>query len=539
MDNEYRLIGVPGAGKTTTLKRRIEKLVSEEGYDPSDIITTSFSRAGAREIAGRVNLPEENCATLHSFCFRALGLKKEQVADGNEANLKNWAQVAPQYALSGKGGETALEVQPVGSTGKTLGDHLMAEYQWNRARLIPREAWSKSVRDFAQAWEDFKDQNGLIDFTDMIEMCEGSMLPRCAWLFVDEAQDMSPLELRLVRDWGRYVERYILAGDPNQAIYHFKGADGEGFYNPPIPPERTHVLKRSWRLPPQVVKEALYWQTYPTPIQPNEGDGLVIRTGESLRRPDYSLRALEKALETEETVMFLASAGYLLGPLIAELKRRSLPFHNPYQITQGMWNPLRRETLGALEEVLERRARLGVVWKLVRHLPAHQVFHRNRKGMLEKEAKARGGPIMSAEVLSEYLLPHAVDALLSGDPWALVNLLYLGGDDTRSLRYALEVIARHGIEAARNPRIVVGTIHSVKGGEADQVFLWPDLSPAASKAWHASEQDRAATQRAIYVGMTRARKALYLGRYTELGVDWWRDAPRLATEEEEDDVIVI
>lgn len=278
MTNEYRLIGVPGAGKTTALKRRIEKLVSQDGYDPSDIITTSVSRAGAREIAGRVQLPEENCATLHSFAFRALGLQEKQVADGNPANLKQWAADFPLYGLS-RVGELATDLQPVGAAGKTLGDELMARYQWLRARLVPREDWPPAVRTFAEAWEGWKDENGLFDFTDMIEQCEGAMLPRCAWLFVDEAQDMSPLELRLVRDWGRYCERYILAGDPNQAIYHFKGADGEGFYNPPIPAERTHVLKRSWRLPQQIAETARRWQTFSTPVEPQAATGSVIYTG--------------------------------------------------------------------------------------------------------------------------------------------------------------------------------------------------------------------------------------------------------------------
>lgn len=535
MTNEYRLIGVPGAGKTTALKRRIEKLVSEEGYDPSDIIATSFSRAGAREIAGRVDLPEENCATLHSFCFRALGLDEKRVADGNAANLRSWGAAFPLYALSGAIDPTDL--QPVGATGKTLGDELMARYQWLRARLVPREDWPPAVLAFAQAWEDFKDQNGLIDFTDMIEMCEGSMLPRCAWLFVDEAQDMSPLELRLVRDWGRYVERYILAGDPNQAIYHFKGADGEGFYNPPIPPERTHVLKRSWRLPKNVAEVAARWQTFPTPVEPRPEPGAVTYTGDTLDGA-RTLGMLEALLGEDKSAMLLATAGYMLGKLLAELRRRALPFHNPYQFKNGAWNPLSAKRLGAVEAWMAGKADLGVIWKLTEHLPAKQAYHPNRKGMLEQEAKSRQPAPADWENLT-YYFPEGVAAMLaSREPWTLINLLHLGGDKTRGLRYTLEVIARHGLEAARNPRIVVGTIHSVKGGEADCVFLWPDLSPAARKAWREGEADRAATQRAVYVGMTRARERLYLGSLREEGLDWILDAPSSAFEEE-DDVIAI
>lgn len=537
MENEFRLIGVPGAGKTTALKRRIEKLVLEEGYDADRIIATSFSRAGAREIAGRVNLPEENCATLHGFAFRALGLQEKQVADGSAANLKAWSEAYPLYALSSQSNPT-IELQPIGAASKTRGDELMAHYQWLRARLVPREEWSPAVLVFARAWEGWKSENNLVDFTDMIEMCDGSILPHCDWLFVDEAQDMSPLELRLVRDWGRYVERYVLAGDPNQAIYDFKGADGEGFFNPALPPERTHVLKRSWRLPKNVATLAKRWQTYPTPLVPSEEMGAVIYTGIPLGEV-HTLDLLGELLAEGKTAMLLTTAGYMLNKLLSELRRRALPFHNPYQPKNGAWNPLNPRRLRALEAWLAGRADLEVIWRLTEHLPANQAFYPNRKTMLKQEAKSRTPAQADWENLTYYFPPSIATALASRDPWKLINLLHLAGEKTRGLRYTLEVIARRGREAAYNPQIIVGTIHSVKGGEADCVFLWPNLSPAARKAWLGGKEGQDAARRAIYVGMTRAREQLYLGRLrgNDEGLDWDLDAPNIGMEE--DDVITI
>jgi hypothetical protein len=60
------------------------------------------------------------------------------------------------------------------------------------------------------------------------------------------------------------------------------------------------------------------------------------------------------------------------------------------------------------------------------------------------------------------------------------------------------------------PRVVVGTIHSVKGGEADVVFLFPDLSQAGDAAYQRHGPPRDSVIRTFYVGMTRAREALYL-----------------------------
>jgi superfamily I DNA/RNA helicase len=56
----------------------------------------------------------------------------------------------------------------------------------------------------------------------------------------------------------------------------------------------------------------------------------------------------------------------------------------------------------------------------------------------------------------------------------------------------------------------VGTIHSVKGGEADVVFLFPDMSQAGDAAYQRHGPARDAVIRLFYVGMTRAREALYL-----------------------------
>ena len=60
-----------------------------------------------------------------------------------------------------------------------------------------------------------------------------------------------------------------------------------------------------------------------------------------------------------------------------------------------------------------------------------------------------------------------------------------------------------------SPRVIVGTIHSVKGGEADVVFLFPDVSPAGDAAYQKHGPQRDSVIRLFYVGMTRARHTLY------------------------------
>jgi DNA helicase II / ATP-dependent DNA helicase PcrA len=71
-------------------------------------------------------------------------------------------------------------------------------------------------------------------------------------------------------------------------------------------------------------------------------------------------------------------------------------------------------------------------------------------------------------------------------------------------------LARGSSALEESPRVIVGTIHSVKGGEADAVFLFPDLSPAGDAAYQRHGPQRDSVIRLFYVGMTRARHALYI-----------------------------
>ena len=61
-----------------------------------------------------------------------------------------------------------------------------------------------------------------------------------------------------------------------------------------------------------------------------------------------------------------------------------------------------------------------------------------------------------------------------------------------------------------DPRVIVGTIHSVKGGEADVVYLFPDLSQAGDAQYRVAGSPRDSVIRVFYVGATRARETLYI-----------------------------
>ena len=79
------------------------------------------------------------------------------------------------------------------------------------------------------------------------------------------------------------------------------------------------------------------------------------------------------------------------------------------------------------------------------------------------------------------------------------------------VRFPAEVAVRRGPQALLDtPKVVVGTIHSVKGGQADVVYLFPDLSQAGDAQFARGGVASDSVIRQFYVGVTRAREKLYI-----------------------------
>jgi superfamily I DNA/RNA helicase len=96
--------------------------------------------------------------------------------------------------------------------------------------MIDRQLWPASVLNFEKLWTDYKEQNRLLDFTDLIEtsLSDVRFAPgHPSVIFADEAQDLNRTQLTLVRNWGERAEFFIVAGDDDQTIYSFTGATPE------------------------------------------------------------------------------------------------------------------------------------------------------------------------------------------------------------------------------------------------------------------------------------------------------------------------
>jgi len=232
-------------------------------------------------------------------------------------------------------------------------------------------------------------------------------------------------------------------------------------------------------------------------------------------------------LEEGKSAMVLATCGYMLAPTVSLLRREGLPFHNPWATRRGDWNPLaHRKGTTTVDRLLSFLRPDPSAWppgmaRMWTHedlalwselLNTREALLPRAKAAIKAAAETEGyreAPIawLLEHVFAEEALGHALDL---DTAWLLDHAL---AAKRKALEYPVAVVQRAGAPALRErPKLIVGTVHSVKGGEADVVLLFPDLSTAGMREFASGDAGRDAVRRCFYVGMTRARETLLLCR---------------------------
>jgi DNA helicase-2/ATP-dependent DNA helicase PcrA len=528
-----RLIGAAGSGKTTELLRIMEAALPKLGGDPLRLGFASFTRAARAEAVSRAAAAwnvspsmldgEGWFRTVHSTAKRCLGIGPGQLIGDKAADIE-WISNALGVKIS-----TTLD-EEVGRQKFVGGQEGAALNAWDHARntLLPLDEVVRRARrldddvpDYAavvriaERYEAAKRIEDRLDFSDLLLRFsglrvhptdgvqrvepEGDLPPVSAWLF-DEQQDASPLLdaacKRLVS--AESVKWCYVVGDPFQAIFGFAGSSAECFLGWPAEKERT--MPKSYRCPKPILElgerclRRMHKGYFDRGVAPADHEGRIF---------DTETEVPLTAARPDEEWLFIARTNFEAGRLYASLHAAGKPAR---WVKQPEGVTTRGQGLAALYALEKGKPVKGTEWgRAVELLPT---VNKSKEPMLARGVKTGWAKkhaddwdvIFPNELEKVGATAPLIEKIRSGEWCSLVDR----GQEWR--RHA----ERWGTELASNSRIRVGTIHSVKGMEADNVALLTTTSRRVEQSREDCHAQHDEECRIAYVGVTRARRNLYV-----------------------------
>ncbi len=486
------IVAGPGTGKTRTLTHRIAYLCAEMNVFPHRCLAITFTRRAAEEMRSRLDaLMGESAADITVGTFHAVGL----------TILKENAKAAG------------------------LGPG------WRIADDAEREAARDQAGDDDAAYTKLLRQQDLVDLDDLLTVPLGLLRDDPAlvekyrrqwqWIFVDEYQDVDDTQYELLRLLSPADGNLCAIGDPDQAIYSFRGADVGYFlrFNEDFTDARLVRLTRNYRSSAPILAAAVQAIAPSSLVSGRRLDPARVNPESPLLGRYYAASVADEADFVVRTV----------DELVGGLSHRSLDSGriDSRAVAPGTLSfsdiAVLYRTDAQARAVVDALSRAGVPVQKRSHnrlrdrpgvqVLARELRHAGGQGTLPARVKA------AAQTLAQRYAAPTLDAeqLAPEDVWSAAELLaplaHRIGDDPARL---LQEIATGAEVDALDPRaeaVNLLTLHAAKGLEFPVVFLvgcedgllplrWPGGTP--------SDDEVAEERRLFFVGLTRAQDRLYL-----------------------------
>lgn len=522
-----RVLAGAGTGKTRAITHRIAYGIATGAFTESKVMAITFTTRAASELRGRLRrlgAPNVASRTFHAAALSQLAYFWPQIVGGTFPRvLEGKARVLGQ----------AAELLRIKVDTATLRD-LAAEIEWRKVSSLSLDEYAQSGRQLPttldvakvvalqQAYENLKDERRQLDFEDILLACAGMIdtEPRVAqqvreqyrYFVVDEYQDVSPLQQRLLDLWLGERQDLCVVGDASQTIYSFAGASPEyllGF--PRRYPDATLVqLERNYRSTPAIVDCAnRLMRERPGALNlvaahadPGQAPTIEGQRSDSAEARDVAARIadLMQAGTKPQNIAVLyrvnaqsASIGTALDDAgISFQVRGGARFFDLAEVKQAIMM-LKGATIVKTEEALFK-----TVSDVLRSL-----------GWSQQPPEA-GGAVRTR--------------------WESLNALMLLAEEqprgTGLSAFVAELVERSSSQHEPTmSAVTLATLHSAKGLEWDVVFLIGLQEGLVPIGYAATESAIEEERRLLYVGITRARKRLHLSWSASHGQRPGQNAP--------------
>jgi DNA helicase-2/ATP-dependent DNA helicase PcrA len=485
-----KILGPPGTGKTTKLLKYVQTFL-KLGTPIERIGYFAFTKKAATEAKERMLklFPQygyrdlRHFQTLHSLAFTSLGMKKDNVMQ-SEHYEEIGKTIGVQVSVY-KGGEeetgyidsdseyfnliNIARIKNVSTKDEYDTDLYSDDMDYNLVEIIEAEL------------NNYKKSFALYDFTDMIEKFIGSELcPKFDVVFIDEAQDLSPIQWKMYDIIKQNTKIMILAGDDDQAIYGWAGADVQRFQEEPA---KEKILPQSYRVPIRVqqVADSIISQI----------DTRIMKLWEPRNNEGHceEVYDLDEVDLTQGKWLVLARTNYRLIKM------------KPYLMERGIYF-----------EYKERKSFSAKLWKAIRDFSRWTSGAQLTAPEIKDIFDYTGHEFVGEEHLSYDCEYFDID---SNDTW-----YELFNADPEQVLYIRQMLSNKE-KLSEGARVKLSTIHSAKGGEADNVLLILDNTEKIREAIEKSPEKADEEHRVWYVGVTRTKQNLYImaAKEDRLGYD--------------------
>ena len=555
------IVAGPGSGKTRTLTHRLAHLVTNHAVPPARCLAITFTRRAAAEMRGRLRLLLPDAwehVPLHTF--HSLGLSILET-HSNAAGLQRGFRVASDA-------ERRLMLrQALGVSERKARALLTAVSRAKRSRALPPAAATAAAgderrREAFEAYAKEMELRNWVDFDDLVIRAADALesdptlraryQERYPWVSIDEYQDVDEQQARLVKQLVPPDGNVCAIGDPDQAIYGFRGADVRFFseFRRDHPAVRTVSLTRNYRsdrnivtLSGQVIARSgsarrsvpavddapALVTLHEAPTERAEAEFIVQSLERTLGGHSFFSIDSGRSADQEDEARDLSFSDFAVlyrteaqVPALAEALRRSgMPFqqrsHRPLLDRPGvaaLADAMRRAPPGA-SSVRERLEAAFLDTAEPPSSPQGSTSPRSRSGS-GRQARAEGPGAAHSVRASESAADPGADRQAEEAREArelLTPLAAACGDELE--RFLAELALGTEIDAwdPRADRISLLTLHAAKGLEFPVVFIAGCETGLIPLTWgKPRREDLEEERRLFYVGVTRARSKLYLCR---------------------------